>query len=156
MIDQKSGLAFRLMTEADLPLVLINERGAYSHPWTEGVFKECLTGVSECWVAMYKDELVGHAVTSMVIDEAHLLNLCVARDLQGNGMGLSFMAFLLERFRTQNMAELFLEVRASNTAAVHLYRKLGFNEIGYRKAYYPSSDGREDAIVMSMKLGREE
>lgn len=46
------------------------------------------------------------------------------------------------------MATLWLEVRASNAAAIALYESLGFNEATIRRNYYPTTDGREDAIIM--------
>ncbi|RRA28422.1 ribosomal-protein-alanine N-acetyltransferase, partial [Cronobacter sakazakii] len=46
-----------------------------------------------------------------------------------------------------------LEVRASNHAARALYESLGFNEATIRRNYYPTSDGREDAIIMALPLG---
>ncbi|MCR2392783.1 ribosomal-protein-alanine N-acetyltransferase, partial [Salmonella enterica] len=48
---------------------------------------------------------------------------------------------------------LWLEVRASNQAAIALYEDLGFNEVTVRRNYYPSAHGREDAIVMALPLG---
>ena len=48
---------------------------------------------------------------------------------------------------------MFLEVRPSNTRAIALYERSGFNEIGRRPRYYPTANnGREDAIVMAMEL----
>jgi len=49
------------------------------------------------------------------------------------------------------MEVIFLEVRVSNTAARALYAQAGFREIGTRRDYYPSHEGREDAIVLELK-----
>ena len=46
----------------------------------------------------------------------------------------------------------FLEVRPSNPQALALYDAAGFNEIGYRKGYYPDGKGREDALVLALEL----
>ena len=53
------------------------------------------------------------------------------------------------------MPSMILEVRPSNTAAVALYRKLGYEEIGVRKNYYPADPQlgtREDALVMAKSI----
>jgi ribosomal-protein-alanine N-acetyltransferase len=47
---------------------------------------------------------------------------------------------------------LWLEVRASNVAAIALYESLGFNEATIRRNYYPTADGREDAIIMALPV----
>ncbi|MEN1508294.1 ribosomal-protein-alanine N-acetyltransferase, partial [Pseudomonas aeruginosa] len=47
---------------------------------------------------------------------------------------------------------LWLEVRASNAAAIALYESLGFNEATIRRNYYPTTDGREDAIIMALPI----
>ena len=57
-------------------------------------------------------------------------------------------AFL--RFGQANLAFLTLEVRASNEAAIALYRKYGFQEAGRRKQYYDAP--REDAIIMTLEF----
>ena len=54
--------------------------------------------------------------------------------------------------RDRGAARIFLEVRPSNPPAIALYHDEGFNEIGRRPRYYPSHDGREDALVMAMEL----
>ena len=43
-------------------------------------------------------------------------------------------------------------MRPSNVSALALYQRAGFETIGRRKGYYPAAEGREDALVMSLKL----
>jgi ribosomal-protein-alanine N-acetyltransferase len=60
---------------------------------------------------------------------------------------------LLKIARGHAVQRVFLEVRPSNTRAIALYERSGFNEIGRRPRYYPAANnGREDAIVMAMEL----
>jgi ribosomal-protein-alanine N-acetyltransferase len=47
---------------------------------------------------------------------------------------------------------MLLEVRPSNEHAIRLYHQLGFNEVGTRPDYYPSVEGREDALIMARSL----
>ncbi|WP_026180235.1 ribosomal protein S18-alanine N-acetyltransferase [Hahella ganghwensis] len=145
-------MIFRYMDEADLTKVLNNERSAYSHPWSEAVLRECLGGISECWVALLDDEIIGHGIISHVLDEGHLLNLCIGKNWQGNGLSHVILEFLISRLRQLEVCKLFLEVRISNEVAVALYKKHGFTQIGLRKAYYPAGHEREDAIVMAREI----
>ncbi len=143
---------FRYMTEDDLHDVLRNERQAYSHPWTEAVFLDSLGGLSDCWVAEFDEEIVGHIVLSHVLDEGHILNLCIGPAWQGQGWGDVLLEFTMKRLHILEVATVFLEVRVSNQAARSLYGKHGFSEIGLRKNYYPDGAVREDAIVMRKLL----
>ena len=59
---------------------------------------------------------------------------------------------LFKECRKKNIHDIFLEVRASNSSAIRLYEKKGFNEIGIRKNYYKIIDGKEDAILMGLAL----
>jgi ribosomal-protein-alanine N-acetyltransferase len=145
-------LHFRPMTEADLDAVLAIERAAFSHPWTPGIFRDALTSY-ECWVMFEADRQVGHGVIDLILDEAHLLNITVAPERQGRGLGLALLTHLMNRSRERGGRECFLEVRASNHSAYRLYERYGFNEIGRRRNYYPApGGGSEDALVMACTL----
>jgi ribosomal-protein-alanine N-acetyltransferase len=140
------------MQLTDLPDVLRNERQGYTHPWTEGIFRDCLRNGQECWLLMCSDQNVCHGILSVAAGESHLLNVCVHPDFQGHGFGRILVEHLLERARTGEASTIFLEVRPSNVAACELYDKLGFNEVGIRENYYPSNVGREDALVLAKEL----
>ena len=142
----------RRMQLADLPDVLRNERLGYMHPWTEGIFRDCLRNGQECWLLMSSNLNVGHGILSIAAGESHLLNVCVHPDFQGHGFGRILVEHVLERARAGKASTIFLEVRPSNVAACELYDKLGFNEVGIRENYYPSKVGREDALVLAKEL----
>lgn len=141
-------LRFRAMSETDLPEVMAIEEDVYPFPWSIQVFRDCLLAGYECWVVQRGRDLIGYAVLSLGAGEAHLLNLCVAREEQGRGLGRRLLRRVFDLVRWHRAARLFLEVRPSNPAALALYESEGFRRIGRRPGYYPDFGGREDAIVM--------
>ena len=98
------------------------------------------------------DLSLGHGVLSVAAGEAHLLNVCVHPDCQGNGFGRNIVEYLITRARQGEATTMFLEVRPSNQVACNLYEDLGFNEVGIRENYYPAYVGREDALVLAKEL----
>ena len=142
----------RPMMVDDLPAVLAVENRAYSHPWSEGILRDCLRVGYSCWVCESGDALIGHAVMSIALGEAHLLNLCIHPDRQRQGTGRRLLHRMLRVASERQADTLFLEVRASNMAARALYEDEGFGEIGQRRDYYPADCGREDAIVYAKAL----
>ena len=147
-----SNARFRLMKHIDLPYVLNNEHAAYSHPWTQGNFRTSLNGTDYCCLVLADQRPVGHGILSTGAGEAHVLNLCIHPEQQGAGLGRELLSHLLAQAAAGKVRSVFLEVRASNAAAIALYDTTGFNEIGRRRNYYPIDVGREDAIVMAKEL----
>ena len=89
----------------------------------------------------------------MAVDEAHLLNICVASKRQGMGFGARLLGHAKRVAQRAGAIRLLLEVRPSNTKALALYRHFGFQQIAVRRGYYPAERAqREDAIVMSLDL----
>ena len=153
MAEADRTLRFEPAAFDHLPSLLRNETRSYAFPWTEGVFRDCISGPQDCWVAVEPGgQLIGHAILSLVAGEAHLLNLCIARDRQGLGYGRQFMRFILRSLTDGGAEVLFLEVRPSNRVAIALYQSMGFREIGVRKDYYPAPLGREDARVLALQF----
>ncbi len=142
----------RRMELDDLPDVLRNERRGYTHPWSEGIFKDCLAHGNECWLLTHGKTTVGHGILSVAAGESHLLNVCVHPESQGNGFGRKLVEHLIQRALALGASTIFLEVRPSNKVAWELYERLGFNEVGVRENYYPAYKGREDAIVLAKEL----
>jgi ribosomal-protein-alanine N-acetyltransferase len=93
---------------------------------------------------------VGFAVASVVSPEAELETIAVAAEAQRRGVGERLLGALVEELRAERVAELLLEVRASNAAAIGFYRVRGFEEAGRRARYY--AEPEEDAVLMRMKL----
>ncbi|UAW97936.1 ribosomal protein S18-alanine N-acetyltransferase [Halopseudomonas nanhaiensis] len=143
---------FRPMLESDVDAVLKVEYAAFSHPWTRGIFLDCIRSGYECWLLCVGDQQVGHGVLTAAAGESHLLNITVKPENQGDGLGARLLTHLIQRAKERGAEVTFLEVRESNLAANHLYERFGFNEIGRRKNYYPAVGGREDALVMAYSL----
>ena len=66
--------------------------------------------------------------------------------------GRALLEHLIDELEKRGAATLWMEVRASNAAAIALYESLGFNEATIRRNYYPTTDGREDAIIMALPI----
>jgi ribosomal-protein-alanine N-acetyltransferase len=145
----------RRMLVDDLSEVLYNERRSYSHPWTEGIFKDSMSSGYECWLLLTEEENIGHAILSCAAGESHLLNICINPEHQGKGLGKKLVEHMLVRASERDAKAIFLEVRASNLTAYSLYLSLGFSDIGVRHNYYPAFSGREDALVLTKELTNE-
>lgn len=150
-----SGLDIRPMTVTDLDHVMQIEERAYPFPWTRGIFSDCIRVGYGCWLLQDNDMIIGYGVLSWGPEEAHLLNITVTPDRQGEGLGRHLLEDLIDKAIVWGAKELFLEVRPSNESAIGLYRDRGFNEIGLRPDYYPDHEGREDAVVMALPLVHE-
>jgi ribosomal-protein-alanine N-acetyltransferase len=140
------------MKFTDLPFVLKNERRGYTHPWSGGIFRDCVNSGYECWLLTYLGKVIGHGIMSIAAGESHVLNVCVHPECQGHGFGRIMVEHLIGRAREREVKRMYLEVRPSNLIAYKLYESLGFDEIGIRANYYPAFVGREDALVLGMDL----
>jgi ribosomal-protein-alanine N-acetyltransferase len=148
----KPQVGYRAMRESDFAAVMLLEPTLYSHPWTRGNFTDSLKAGYLCEVCETDGEILGYAVMMMALDEAHLLNISIAKPCQGRGLGRDLLEHMAELARDRKAQTMFLEVRVSNTSAIRLYESMGFNEFSVRKGYYPGHHGREDAYLMGLAL----
>jgi len=138
----------------DLPEVLVIENDVYPYPWTRGNFLDSLYSGYETWTLREASgALAGYFLLMLGVDEAHLLNISVRRDLHGQGIGKQLLDKVADIAREKTMSSVLLEVRPSNERALKVYQRYGFVQIGVRKGYYPAvSNTREDALVMRYTL----
>jgi [ribosomal protein S18]-alanine N-acetyltransferase len=147
-----SQIAIRPMRSADLDDVVRLENEIYEFPWSLGNFKDSLSAGYSCWILHHADVILGYAIVMIGVEEAHLLNLSIAKQRQRRGLGRQLMNHLLSVVRESETRRFLLEVRQSNALAQGFYTTHGFARLGHRRGYYPAWDGREDAIVMELKL----
>jgi ribosomal-protein-alanine N-acetyltransferase len=138
---------------AQIDAVLHVEQRAYSHPWTRGNFLDSHHAGYQVVTLLAQDALLGYFVAMPGVQEVHLLNLTVDPNYHRQGWGVLLLDALSLWSRGQEAKWVWLEVRASNTRAIHVYVRYGFKRVGERKNYYPLQVGqREDAVVMSLPL----
>jgi ribosomal-protein-alanine N-acetyltransferase len=142
----------RLMQPSDLKAVAAVERAAYAYPWSLGIFRDCLLAGYYSLVLDVGGCVTGYGIMSIAAAEAHLLNLCVHPSSQRMGYGRRLLNALLLKAEDSGVEKVFLEVRPSNRVALHLYRSVGFTQIGVRPAYYQAEHGREDAVILAATL----
>ena len=92
--------------------------------------------------------VVGYAGMWNMVDEMHIATIASHPQMRGKGIGELLLIHLLRECQRQNALNATLEVRVGNIVAQQLYKKYGFEEVGYRKAYY--HDNREDAFMLTV------
>jgi len=148
----RQGSGIRPLAIADLDAVMDIESRAYDFPWTQGIFRDCLRVGYCCWCYENDGLIQGYGVMSVAAGESHILNLSVRPESQRQGIGSKLMKHFLQLARRHDADIVMLEVRPSNVSAISLYEKMGFNEIGVRRNYYPADAGREDALLLALSL----
>jgi ribosomal-protein-alanine N-acetyltransferase len=153
-MNDAAGLELRPMVVGDVDEVHALECSVFPHPWSRANFMDSLASGYDAWVLRESaGALAGYFLLMYALDEAHLLDVAVAAPLHGRGVGRYLLDRIAARSRAQRMASIFLEVRPSNTRALDVYQRYGYEAIGRRKGYYPAHEGRrEDAIVMRYVL----
>ena len=135
------------MTKNHLPDILKVEQASFSHPWTENMFLEELSGQFSVYrVAVENKRAVGYMGMWILADEGHITNIAVAADYRRMGVASLLIDDFVSLAEKKKLVFMTLEVRASNEGAISLYRKKGFAEAGRRKNYY---DNKEDALLMT-------
>ncbi|MDF2627465.1 MAG: ribosomal-protein-alanine acetyltransferase [Symbiobacteriaceae bacterium] len=137
------------MTPADLDGVMEVEQSSFLTPWSREAFtNEIMQTYTVYLVARLADKVVGHGGMHVVWEDAHVTNIAVLPQYRGLGIGEQMMRELMKRAAARGAQRITLEVRAFNTPAQNLYRKLGFvtRPGAVRKGYY--ADTGEDAIIM--------
>lgn len=140
------------MLPGDLVMVADIERRSYPFPWSQGIFRDCLLAGYTCVLLESDGQPRGYGILSIAAGEAHLLNLCIDPRYRRLRFGELLLTELISRARNAEVEQILLEVRPSNEPALCLYRKYGFRPIGTRKGYYRSGVGREDAVVLALRL----
>ncbi len=144
----------RRLGMADVDQIFEIEQLAYPFPWSRSLFVDCIQVGYACFGLQIGKDLAGYTIFSWAAGESHLLNLCVHPHWQHRGFGSLLLEYTINQVTRLECESIFLEVRASNPRAATLYTNRGFKVIGERKSYYQAGENREDAIVMSLKLGQ--
>uniref|UniRef100_B1XUU7 [Ribosomal protein bS18]-alanine N-acetyltransferase n=1 Tax=Polynucleobacter necessarius subsp. necessarius (strain STIR1) TaxID=452638 RepID=B1XUU7_POLNS len=159
--------SFLPMQMTDLEDVLKIESISHLHPWTRGNFSDSLAAghwaycvrpqAEQILKGSYLDPaaLWAYCILFPAVDELHLLNITVSPHLCKLGLGQRMMAAIEGVAFQQKMPRIILEVRPTNTAALALYQKLDYEQIGVRKNYYPvnpETGWREDALVLAKSI----
>ena len=143
----------RPMTMADLADVCEIEEQCFSVPWSrESMEKELIGNDQAHYLVVEIDEkVVGYAGFWQVLDEGHIMNIAVAPEVRGQGLGEELMRAMLQQGAQLGIIYWTLEVRVSNVAAIKLYEKVGFTSAGIRPGYYEKP--KEDANIMWYQFG---
>jgi ribosomal-protein-alanine N-acetyltransferase len=128
------------------------ELESYDFPWTKEILRDCILYKYDSFVVVLNDNLVGYIISKITYPETHILNLTVKKSFRKKGIGKGLIELIISDARLRNSENIILEVRADNTDAQSLYKKLNFEVIGTRKDYYESKDGRQDAYVLNLNL----
>lgn len=157
MRSDSQPVRIRPMRASDLPRVMEIERGLKDAPqWSQRAWRDAVDPkAARRRIAIVAEEpehgaVQGFAVASLAALEAELESVGVALEWQRRGVARQLLGVLLDDLRQAGVQEVFLEMRASNWAAMGLYRAVGFELSGRRRRYY--ADPEEDAVLMMLRL----
>ena len=137
----------RKMDLKDVKEVSILEEKTFSMPWSAQAFVTLLGEKDTLYlVAEEENGIVGCCGVTNIVGEGNINNVVVEEKLRGTGVATKLLTELLKRGEKMGILEFTLEVRRSNTAAIHLYEKVGFQSEGIRPKFYEKTV--EDAIIM--------
>lgn len=137
-------------TKEDIKYIADLEKQCFSLPWSENGILESMEHKTVFFVSLHKDLFAGYIGVTAVADEGYINNIAVAKGHRNSGVGSLLLDRAITFSREQNLKFLSLEVRASNNAAISLYKKAGFVSEGIRKGFYENP--KEDGIIMTRRF----
>ena len=128
------------------------ESECFSEPWSEeGLSAELTKSEARFFVCENEGELAGYMGMHIILDECYITNVAVFPQLRRKGIGEALVSHCVKKAAEEGCSFISLEVRVSNSAAIALYEKLGFERVGERKNFY--SRPTENGLIMTRNLG---
>ena len=116
--------------------------------WSPSILKQELeNSSSQYFVAVIDTEIAGFGGIWKAVDDCHITDIVVRKDLRKLGIGSLILEKLIQAAKDKMVNSITLEVNANNIPAQKLYEKYGFKIVGIRKKYYNNTD---DAIIMTL------
>jgi len=153
-VGETAAIRIEELTKGDLDQVIAIEQASFTMPWSRNLFLSEFRNqkVSLMLVAHSREDVskvVGYIVCWVVADELHILDLATEFSLRRSGVARKLVLAAIKKGNERGAMRVFLEVRASNTAALLLYDGLGFSRSLVRRGYYDIPV--EDAVVMTLE-----
>jgi len=128
----------------------------FAYPWSEDEIARLVVDASTISLGAFDPitgAVRGFGIVRRAADEAEVLTLAVANPWRGRGIGRALLLDAMRQASEMGVRAMFLEVDEANAAALALYRRLGFVQVGERPGYSRRKDGtRALAIVMRKDL----
>lgn len=157
-LRSKRDYSIARLTGDDTGAIALLHRQDFVRPWSDDEFASLLAqdtvfGFTVLETGRASAGPVGFVLARLAAGEGEILTVVVARAHRRQGLGWQLMDAVLRELHAERAEALFLEVDETNMAALHLYRRLGFHEVGKRPAYYQTAgSGRSGALVMRRDL----
>lgn len=141
----------------DAPVLASLHAPVFADAWPAEAFASLLSreGVSVFLGARAAGSAEGFVLVRVAAGEAEVLTFCVAEAARRCGLGRALLRAAVDAAAAARAVEMFLEVGEENAAALALYRREGFQDVGRRRAYYRHGDDGADALVMRKVLNAE-
>jgi len=137
----------RRLRPGDLEAIEAIEQRAYPTPWSRSMFAGEMAKPSGIYLGAFQGtEMLGYLIVARYVDAWHIMNVAVDEPYRGRGIARALLERLFEMTVNEADRGYTLEVRVTNSVAIHLYEALGFIASGVRRGYY--TDNREDALIM--------
>lgn len=144
---------FRLATPSDTQDLSTIHKQNFAKGWNAGDFAQMLNAQNNIiHVAQIKSKVVGFIASRIAHDEAEILSVAIAKNMQGYGIASKMLKPHLSKLAQEGVQKLFLEVEENNQPAIALYNRYGFVEIGKRNGYYSSQTQTLNALTMRLDL----
>lgn len=135
-----------IATVDDIADIAYIEKQCFSIPWSENAIHESMTANTVFYVARANDTVAGYIGLTKIAGEGYVTNVAVLPEYRRKGIGRALLEYVINDCNTQ-LDFISLEVRVSNNAAISLYKKFGFTQVGTRKRFY--THPYEDALIMT-------
>ena len=145
-----NGITIRPIQPPDISAILeIQSSSKEAAQWSRGVYEKLLGALASerAWVFEGDGTVIGFIVTRQAANELEILNLAVGEAARRQGIGTALLQHVFSHANAHSVHKVFLEVRASNSAAQSFYEVHGFTIAGRRPRYYTSPV--EDALLLT-------
>ena len=140
-------IRYERMNENHVPQIAKLETVCFSDPWSENSIASELRNPLSLWlVALDGETVAGYVGSQAVMGEADMMNVAVAPEYRRQGIAEELVNRLVDALAQNGNHSLALEVRESNGAAIALYQKMGFTQVGFRPGYYRNP--KEGALIL--------
>ncbi len=139
----------------NIPAVAELEKECFVHPWSEQSIRDYFGNPDAHFFVATENsensadvsEVVGYIGSYIICDEAYITNVAVKKASRQLGIGTALLEKCMDCAENSGATFISLEVRLSNTPAISLYKKAGFESAGVRPSFY--RDPTEDALIMT-------